>query len=224
MKLLLVNPNTSVTTTAAMLAIAREAAPAGVELAGATAAFGAALITDEAKLATAAEAVVSLLREIADPGDGVIVAAFGDPGLAQLRDDLGRRRPAVPVTGIAEAAFLEARRDGRVFAVATTTPGHVGAITALAAAYGHGAHLRGVFLTPGDPATLMADPDGLVAALETACRAAIGAGAEAVVIGGGPLAVAARALRATLPVPIIEPVPAAVRLAVERARANSGGP
>ncbi len=223
MKILLVNPNTSLATTAAMLAIAREAAPADLLLDGATAGFGVPLITTEAALATAADAVVTLVREIADPGDGVIVAAFGDPGLARVRDDLGQRRPPVPVTGIAEAAFAEAGADGRVFAVATTTHALVGAITGRAAAYGCGDHMCGVFLTPGNPVTLMADPPALLAALETACLAAIGAGAQAVVIGGGPLAVAARALRATLPIPIIEPVPAAVRLAYRRANAGSGG-
>jgi Asp/Glu/hydantoin racemase len=38
------------------------------------------------------------------------------------------------------------------------------------------------------------------------------------VIGGGPLAAAAEALAPRLPVPVIEPVPAAVRAAVRRAR------
>ena len=47
-------------------------------------------------------------------------------------------------------------------------------------------------------------------------------GAEAVVVGGGPLADAARALAATSPVPFIEAVPAAVRRMA--AILSEGGP
>lgn len=223
MKLLLVNPNTSAATTAAMLAVAREAAPDGVTLEGATAAFGAPLITDEAALAVAGEAVLALLRDQTPPGDGVIVAAFGDPGLAEARTLLARPHPTVAVTGIAEAAFAEAGADGRPFAVATTTPGLADAVAHRANAYGYARSFRGVFLTPGDPASLMADPDALLAALKAACRVAAAAGAGAVVIGGGPLATAARALAGRLPIAIVEPVPAAVRLACRRAVPRAEG-
>jgi Asp/Glu/hydantoin racemase len=86
MRLLLVNPNTSAGTTAAMLAIAREAAPPGVLIEAATAPFGEPLITDETALAIAAEAVEALVTGERVAGlDGVIVAAFGDPGLALLK-------------------------------------------------------------------------------------------------------------------------------------------
>ena len=126
-----------------------------------------------------------------------------------------------PVTGIAEAGMAEAGAGGRRFAVATTTPDLRDSIAATAARHGHGS-FAGTWTTPGDPAALMADADALVRALEAACRAAIAeGGAEAVVIGGGPLARAARALAGTLPVPLIEPVPAAVRLSLVRLRRES---
>jgi Asp/Glu/hydantoin racemase len=64
----------------------------------------------------------------------------------------------------------------------------------------------------------MAEPAGLKAALEGAIRRALDeSAADAVIIGGGPLAAAAAALRPRLAVPIIEPVPAAVALALRRA-------
>ncbi|MBC7702422.1 MAG: hydrogenase expression protein HupH, partial [Rhodoferax sp.] len=95
MKLLLVNPNTSSTTTAAMLAIARGAAPAGVTVEAVTAKFGAALIVNPAALAVAATAVCAVVREQLDPTfHGVIVSAFGDPGLVLLR-----AAQHLPVTG-----------------------------------------------------------------------------------------------------------------------------
>lgn len=209
-RLLLVNPNTSVATTDAMLAVARNAASDGVVIEGATARFGEPLITDEAALAVAADAVLDVPRS---PGlDGIIVAAFGDPGLDALR-----RSQPVPVTGIAEAAMAEAARHGR-FVVVTTTPALAGPIARLADHYGHGATFAGVRLTPGDPAAAMADPARLLTALAAACMDAVRDGASAIVIGGGPLAVAARALSQEMAVPIIEPIPAAVRLASGRGR------
>lgn len=213
MRLLLVNPNTNAGTTALMTAIAQRAAPPGVAVEGATAETGAPLILDPAMLATAAGAVEALLAatDLA-PYAGVIVAAFGDPGLAAAR-----ALSAVPVTGIAEAAMAAAAGHGR-FAIVTTTPLLAEAIGARAAAYGHAAAFAGTWLTEGQAGSLMADPARLEAALEAAIRRALAEAApDAVIIGGGPLAAAAAVLRPRLTVPIIEPVPAAVALALRRA-------
>ncbi|MCU0906093.1 MAG: aspartate/glutamate racemase family protein [Rhodobacteraceae bacterium] len=210
MKLGLVNPNTDDSVTRSMCAIA---ARPGVAITGLTAPFGARLITNEAALAEAGRAVLALAPALQGL-DGVIVAAFGDPGLDALRDRL-----PVPVTGLAEAAMQAAAAGGRRFAVATTTPDLRDAIARGAARAGH-TGFAGVWLTRGDPVALTADPVRLVAALRTACEAAIAeGGAEAVIIGGGPLAQAAEALRDSLSVPLIAPIPEAVRLAMARAGA-----
>lgn len=212
MKIILVNPNTNAATTAAMVAIAREAAAGRAAIVGFTAPFGAPLITGPEALAVAAQAAAALAPRLAD-ADGVIVGAFGDPGLDALRAALRG-----PVTGLAEAGMAEAGAEGRRFAVVTTTPELRDHIAATAARHGH-ADFAGTWTTPGDPVALTADADALRAALAEACRLAIRqGGAKAVVIGGGPLAVAARALAGTLPVPLVEPVPAAVRLTLARLR------
>ena len=140
--------------------------------------------------------------------EGVIIAAFGDPGIEAARQAL-----AVPVCGIGEASFREAGAGDRRFAVATTTPGLVDAIAGRVATAGLADNFVGTFLTEGDPFALVADPAGLVAALAEACeRARRKAGAEAVIIGGGPLAKAATEIAARLDMTIVEPIPAAVRL------------
>jgi len=83
--------------------------------------------------------------------------------------------------------------------------------------YGYRDRFTGVRLTPGDPVALTADREALTEALGAACREAVELdGAQALVIGGGPLALAARALKGRFTVPIIEPVPAAMRLALKR--------
>jgi Asp/Glu/hydantoin racemase len=217
MRLVLINPNTAATTTEAMLSIARATAP-DVEIDGVTATFGAALITNPSELAVASDAVEALAAEISRlQPDGVIVAAFGDPGLRPLRERL-----ACPVTGIAEAGMAAAAHGDRRFAVVTTTPDLASSIQRAAEAYGHGDLFLGTALTDGDPAQLMERPDQLEAAMAAACRRAIAdLGAQAIVIGGGPLALVARQLQAQFETPIIEPIPAAVRLAL--ARAGQGG-
>jgi len=210
-RIALINPNTSTGTTEMMVAVARAAAPGDVSVEGLTAAFGAPLIVEPEALAVAGDAVVALAGELRD-FDAVIVAAFGDPGRDRLADLVD-----VPVVGIAEAAMAAACAVAERFAVVTTTPGLAMSIRAVAAGYGHEAALVGVLTPEGDAARLMADPDAVARVLEDLAREAreeLGAGA--VVVGGGPLAATARALAGRLPIPVIEPVPAAVALAVHR--------
>ena len=208
-RLALLNPNTNAATTAAMTAIAEAVAPEGVVVEGLTAVFGTPLITEPTALAVAADAVWEMRDSLA-AYDAVIVAAFGDPGRARLAEAL-----SAPVIGIAEAAMAAAAQasHGR-FAVVTTTPDLAGSIRALAASYGHRDALVGVLTPPGDAASLMAKPAAVEAVLEDLSRKAIETlGVRAIVIGGGPLATAARALAGRLDVPVIEPIPTAVRLA-----------
>ncbi len=207
MSLLLLNPNGSAATTAAMLTIARAAAP-GVALDGLTNRGAPSIILDTAGLATAEALLLALPLP---PARAIILAAFADPGLAALR------ARGLVVTGIAEASMAAA--PGR-FAVVTTTPGLAASITALAAHYGHASRFVGVVLTEGPPDQVMADPSRLAEALLQACADAATLGAESIVIGGGPLAVAARAIAPLVSVQLVEPVPEAVRLSLRRLAAG----
>lgn len=210
MRLALVNPNTSTETTTVMVKIAAQTAAGTAYIVGYTAPFGAPLIIDEPSLDIATDAVSDLGPDLTT-ANGVIVAAFGDPGREQLIAQL-----KVPVTGIAEAGMAEAASDGRRFAVVTTTPKLRDRIRETAARHGH-ERFAGTWTTDGDPAALMTDPQALEKALADTISAAVDqADVEAVVIGGGPLAVAARSLSARSPVPLIEPLPAAVRLTMAR--------
>lgn len=214
--ILLVNPNSSPATTAAMAGLVRSAAPHH-RVEGFTNDGAPSAILDAPGLE---QAQLRLLARIGDPAftaaGAIIVAAFADPCLEAIR-----ARHPVPVAGIAEAGMAAAAAGGRRFAVVTTTPGLAASIDGLAAAYGHAAGFAGVELTPGDPAAVMADPARLATALAEACERAVrGRGAEAIVIGGGPLAVAARAIAADCPVPLVEPVPEAARLVLSRLQAS----
>ena len=205
--ILLINPNTSAATTAMMTAAARALLPPGFALRGAEASRGAAMIVDEAALALSEPEVVRIGLAEAGGTQAIIVAAFGDPGVAALRASLG-----VPTIGIGEAAIREAAARGRPFGIATTTPRLRDAITAKVWRHLPGAAFTGVRIPATDPLALAADPARQMAELHRAVSDCIDQdGAEAVIIGGGPLTGAAARLRHEFGSMIVEPVPAAIR-------------
>lgn len=211
MRLAVLNPNTSVATTAHMAGIVRALAPDGVIVEGHTMLLGPPIVTDEAALAAAARQIETVGRALARDGiSALLIAGFGDPGLENLRDAV-----PVPVTGIAEAGMAEAAARGR-FSIITTTPDLERSIRALVARYGHAAALASLRITPGGAAQVMADPERLKAALVALARQCAADGAASVLIGGGPLAQAARAVADAIDLPVIEPVAAGARLALTR--------
>ena len=100
--ILLINPNTSAATTSMMVRIAEQALPAGFRVHGATAQHGAPMIVNDAELTAAAIEVERCWQQAGTAWAGVIVSAFGDPGLAALRAS-----GAVPIAGLCEASMLE---------------------------------------------------------------------------------------------------------------------
>jgi allantoin racemase len=209
--ILLINPNMSEATTMEMVAIAKSVAPQGTEVSGATARRGPKMILQAEELRAAVPEVMDIGLARAGDIDGIIIGAFGDPGVAQLRRQVG-----VPVIGIAEASMQEAAQGRRRFGIATTTPALVDVIAAYTARLGIADLYAGIRLTSGDPLALVADPPLLVDALAEATRQSIECDdADAVVIGGGPLGKAAMAVAARFTTPIIAPIPAAMRRLVQ---------
>ncbi|WP_425101858.1 aspartate/glutamate racemase family protein [Tropicibacter sp. S64] len=201
---ILMNPNSNAATTDAMVAIASQILP---DVTGWTAPGGPGMITGPDALDAAARLIGQ--AEL-PPADGVIVSAFGDPGRAELA-----RRLVCPVVGIGEAAAQEAAAFG-AFAVATTTPGLQSRIDALMTERAGAARYVGCVLTAGDPLDLMRDAAALDAALMDATLRAAQAGAQAVIVGGGPLGEAADRLSPHAPVPLIAPIRAAARMMAAR--------
>ncbi|MGQ2981369.1 MAG: aspartate/glutamate racemase family protein, partial [Polaromonas sp.] len=116
-QLLVINPNTSTRVSALLQTHVQAAAGLHVTVRTVTARFGAPYIADEASYAVAAHATLDAwAAALAAPSpapDAVLIGCFGDPGLLALRES-----SPVPVTGLAEAAFIEAARHGR-FAIVT---------------------------------------------------------------------------------------------------------
>lgn len=211
----LINPNSNADTTRSMTEIAATATGT-VKVEGKSNEGVPPLLTTPKDLADALPGVVRIGVEAAkDPRVGaIIVAAFGDPGLPELRAAV-----EVPVFGIREQSFREAARGGRSFGIATTTPdpGLLESFRQTAAALGYADQFRGTRATPGDPNALMKkSPDELDKALADVVRASIADGAKAVIIGGGPLTASALRLQPQFEIPLVVPVIAAAQAAARR--------
>ncbi|WMC10357.1 aspartate/glutamate racemase family protein [Oceanimonas pelagia] len=217
-RLVLINPNSSVHTTAAMVALAQREA-GRIPVTGVSNAAAPALLTTPAEIATAAAGVIELgLAAAADGASALVIAAFGDPALDELRERVG-----IPVFGIAESAFHAAAGHGRRFAIATITPNAelLASFEQKAGRLGYAEQYAGAWVTPGHPAELVHSAEALDAALAEAVRqSAEQGGAEAVIIGGGPLTGSALRLQSRFDMPLIVPVAAATRDAL--AALNAG--
>jgi Asp/Glu/hydantoin racemase len=215
--ILLINPNSNDKTTATMTEIAATATE-GVAVEGKSNVGVPPLLTTPKDLADAVPGVVKIgVDGAADDRVGaIIVAAFGDPGLDELRSSVD-----LPVFGIREQSFREAAKGGRPFGIATTTPdpGLLESFRQTAVALGYGDQFRGTRATPGDPNELMKkSADELDAALAEAVRASMADGAEAVIIGGGPLTASALRLQPQFDIPLVVPVIAAAQAAAQAVR------
>ena len=210
--IILINPNTSEATTAMMTDIAGKYLPKGVTLEGLTALKGVPMILDDEQLGKSTDGVVEMGLSRAGKADGIIISAFGDPGLERLREISD-----IPVVGICEASMLEANLGGRRFGIATVTPHLVDNFAQKADVLGVSRYFTGTRLTIGDPFTLASDPERLYASLAIAVRECLeNDGAEAVIIGGGPLGQAAEDLQNLFSAPIIAPIRSAVELLLSR--------
>lgn len=209
-RIALLNPNTNTATTALMTGIAQALCPSNVEVQGHTMMLGPSIITNEEALEAAAKQVVTVGIGLASAGvDALIVSAFGDPGLLELRD-----RVDIPVAGIAEAGMAEAAKEGRRFSIITTTPDLEASILEKVALYGHQDQLASLRISEGDAFAVMTDEARMKDALIAIARQCQTDGAEALLLGGGPLARAATAVADAIPLPIIEPVSAGLRHAL----------
>lgn len=109
----------------------------------------------------------------------VLVACFGDPGVAALR-----ALTPVPVLGLAELAMLAAQAHGR-YASVTGGAAWGPMLQRLAGSLGLAESLAGVVTVERTGAELLADPAAAQALLLDACHQALAlGGVQAIVIGG----------------------------------------
>ncbi len=211
-RLLVINPNTSASVSQLLERHLRAKAGNALDVHTVTARFGAPYIASEASYAVAQHATLdawAVAHAHGERPDAVLIGCFGDPGLFAMRDGAG-----VPVSGLAEAAFMSATKYGR-FAVVTGGEPWRPMLERLAWSLGFSTSLAGIHTVAPSGAQLAADPDVAHALLAEACReAALRFDAQAVILGGAGLAGMAAEIAAAVPVPLVDSVDAGAEWAV----------
>lgn len=206
MKLLLINPNTSQSVSDLIEAEARRAAAPGTELRVLTAPLGVAYIETRFEALIGAYAAATLAAEHWREHDAIVVAAFGDPGLAGLREALD-----IPVVGLTEAALMSACMLGQRFSIIAISARIQAWYRETVQANGlleRLASIRSLDQPLRDIATVQEDHAERLQAL---CRSAVeDDGADVIIIAGAPLAGLARTIRQRIPVPVVDGVSSAV--------------
>lgn len=229
MKLLVINPNISTDVTALIDAEARRSAGTGTELVVRTAGHGVEYIETRFESLIAAGAVAEIIAEYcaaaeegddpaADRIDGVVVAAFGDPGMPALKE-----LTDVPVIGITEAALCAAALQGQRFSIIAISDRitawyrdcveHFGLGSRLASIRSINQSLKGI-------GTVQQDFKETLLALSR--QAVAEDGADVVILAGAPLAGLARELDGQIPVPVVDGISAGIRMAEAVVALQSG--
>jgi allantoin racemase len=209
MKFLLINPNVTEAMTTSMAAEAQFAASPGTEITAVTAAFGTQYVENRAEAAIAGHAVLDTLAHHMEGHDAAIVSAFGDPGLAAAREFAD-----IPIFGIEESALLTAWTLGRRIAIVCLTQRLRRWYIECAEDHALAARLVGVrALNLPIPDITQAKNEFRDQLLEQCNRAIEEDEAEVIIFGGGPIAGLAREIADQIPVPTLDGVSCAVRLA-----------
>lgn len=207
MKLLVVNPNINRNVSSLILAEAQRAASSGTDIVMRTAPYGVEYIETRVEAVIAAAAVAEVVAEEHRGVDGVLVAAFGDPGMPALKELVD-----IPVLGISEAAFCSAILQGAHFSIIAITD-------RLKLLYRECVERNGLQSRLASIRSLT-QPLSSVASVQAEFRsdlvrlahqAVYEDGADAVVLAGAPLAGLARDVRDEIPVPTIDGISSGIK-------------
>ncbi|MCW6509286.1 aspartate/glutamate racemase family protein [Hyphomicrobiales bacterium BP6-180914] len=192
-----------------MMAAGRAVASPGTELVPLTASRGFPYIATRAEAQVGGAVVLEMLAEAHHTVDAAIVAAFGDPGLLGARELFD-----IPVVGVSEAAMLTACMLGQRFAIVTFTRALCPWFRDCVDLHGLAGRCAGIVALEGPVPSIDAVQDQneqrLVALAQETVRAS---GADVLIFAGAPLAGLAAKVVDRLPIPIVDPVAAAVKQA-----------
>jgi Asp/Glu/hydantoin racemase len=207
LRILLINPNTSVAITDLLATRVRDIAGPHETIIPVTGRFGARYIATRAAAAIAGHAALDALAEHVADCDAVYLACFGDPGLAALQEI-----SPVPVVGMAEASCRAACGRGDRFAIVTGGALWEPMLREFVIGLGLSERLSGIRTVAPTGVEIARDPDSALRELAAACTAcATRDGADVVILGGAGLAGLTRRIQVAVPVPVICSVEAGTR-------------
>ncbi|MGD1879628.1 MAG: aspartate/glutamate racemase family protein [Kiloniellaceae bacterium] len=225
MRILVINPNSTASMTAAIGAAAQRAAAPGTTIVARNPADGPPAIQGAEDGAAALPGLFALFEtEVLNKGgakekyDAVVIACFDDTGLRELK-----ARSPVPVLGIGEAGFLAAMLVAERFSVVTTLAVSLPVIEANLAGYGWAGRCAKVRASGIPVLDLEAAAGSVVETIAAEIDAALAEdGCGAVVLGCAGMADLAEQKTERFGIQVIDGVAAAVAFCEALQRAGVG--
>jgi allantoin racemase len=208
MRILVINPNTSEEMTRDIDREARQYARADTEIETVCPSWGPRSIEGHYEEELAAVAMLEVIKERAADFDGVVIACYGDPGLAAAREI-----SPVPVVGIAEASMLMACTVAHSFSIVTVLPRVKPLLENTVKLHGLEARCASIRTTPLSVLDCERDPEAAGREIVKAARLAIDEdGAEAICLGCAGMGPLDKAVGAQVGVPVLDGVACAIKL------------
>jgi allantoin racemase len=209
MRILILNPNTTEAVTSLMVGAGQAVAAVGTELVPMTAPRGFPYISTRAEAQIGGAVALEMLADAHRSVDGAILAAFGDPGLFGARELFD-----IPIVGVSEAAMLTACMLGRRFVIVTFAKALSNWYHDCVEMHGLESRCAGIFAL--DKAFSSIDEvqsENLDPLVDLANRVVEEMGADVMIFAGAPLSGLSSRVRDRIPVPIVDPIAAAVKQA-----------
>ena len=208
MKLLIINPNTSTATNHRIEAIAKPLMAPSDSLEVVSAKSGIEFIETIEQSNQTKSAVLEEVSQNSQSVDGIIIAAFSDPGLMEAK-----KLSSCPVIGIAEASMKIAQGLTERFAIITLGSQFSQIIRQNSLSYGIAEKLVEIKILPWSVAEVSANLLSHREDFTEACgRLVSERDVGAVIVGGGPLSGIADVITDELPIPVFDGVRCAVDL------------
>lgn len=207
MRIVIINPNSTVSMTEAMVTQARRAAPA-LQFEGWTSHHGPKAIQGVEDGEAATEPLLDLVHTASESGaDGIVIGCFDDTAL-----DEAAARAACPVVGIGQASYHYAALRHWPFSVVTTLSVSVPIIEGNIRRLGLGHLVSRVRASEVPVLSLEADPDRAGQIILDETRRAEGDDAvAAVILGCAGMIEVAQTVQSAVTLKIIDPVSCAAR-------------
>lgn len=204
-EVVVLNANTSEEITAIQHAFCQEQAGERTRITAIQPTWGPPAVQGWVDAYRSAAAMADRIASFEGPMDALILAAYGDLGREALAELV-----SVPVIDVTEAAAKEARKVTTRYGVVTTNAEMTPLIEQSLRLSGDWDDCVGIFPMGSGIGTLRADDEGLLDSFRTASAKAVAQGAEAICLGAAALSDRWPKLAATLDVPLIEPIAAAL--------------
>lgn len=208
MRILVINPNTTPGMTDEIAAVATTAAAAGTSVDCVSPSQGPRSIEGFTDEVLASYHTLEVVAGTSGQYDGYVIACFGDPALPACREV-----SAVPVVGIAEAAFHMASLVAYTWSIVTVLPRVRPLLEELVRHNGVEARCASIRCTPLTVLEIEQDLDRTKRMMLDEARKAIdNDGAEAVLLGCAGLGPIDKVMQSELGVPVFDGTACAVKL------------